>query len=130
MGQVDEVARNGQNSYRGEVDLEQARSIAQTCALLPKPEPEALYGPTQKSDVPVLVLNAEEDPQNPPENVAKTAEVYPNSKVLVEPYRGHYTVEWSCLTRVYQEFIDLGNVTDLKADCLSKARPFAFDVRP
>ena len=61
--------------------------------------------------MPVLVLNAGEDPQNPPENVAKTAEVYPNSTVLFEPYRGHYTVNWVCLAKVYTEFIDLGNVT-------------------
>jgi pimeloyl-ACP methyl ester carboxylesterase len=130
MSRPGEVARNSQMSYSGEALLEQARSIAQTCALIPKPEPDALYGPAQKSNVPVLVLNAEEDPQNPPENVAKTAEVYPNSKVLFEPYRGHYTVNWSCLTKVYQEFIDLGNVTDLKADCLSKVQPYAFDVKP
>lgn len=130
MERLDEVERNGQNSYSGDVTLEQAQSIARTCALLPKSEPEALYGPTQKVDVPVLVLNAGEDPQNPPENVAKTAEVYPNSKVLFEPYRGHYTVNWACLSKVYTEFVELGNVTDLKADCLSKVRPYAFDVRP
>ena len=99
MDRLDEVERNGQNSYSRDVALAQAQSIAGTCALLPKSEPDALYGPTQKSDVPVLVLNAAEDPQNPPENVAKTAEVYPNSKVLFEPYRGHYTVNWSCLPR-------------------------------
>jgi pimeloyl-ACP methyl ester carboxylesterase len=130
MGRLDEVERNGQNTYSRDVALAQAQSIAGTCALLPRSEPEALYGPTQKSDVPVLVLNAEEDPQNPPENVAKTAEVYPNSKVLFEPYRGHYTVNWSCLSKVYTEFIELGNVNDLKADCLSKVRPYAFDVQP
>ncbi len=130
MGRLDEVARNGQNSYGGKVGLEQAQSFAKTCELLPKPEPAAIYGPTQKSNVPVLVLNAEEDPQNPPANVAKTSEVYPNSKVLFEPYRGHYTVNWSCLAKVYTEFVELGNVNDLKADCLSKVRPYAFDVRP
>jgi pimeloyl-ACP methyl ester carboxylesterase len=130
MGRLDEVERNGQNTYSRDVALAQAQSIAGTCALLPKSESNALYGPTQKSDVPVLVLNAEEDPQNPPENVSKTAEVYPNSKVLFEPYRGHYTVNWSCLAKVYQEFVELGNVNDLKADCLSEVRPYAFDVRP
>jgi hypothetical protein len=82
------------------------------------------------SEVPVWVLNAEEDAQNPPENVAQTATVYPNSKVLFEPYRSHYTVNWSCLAQVYTEFVELGNVTGLKADCLSKVRPSAFDVRP
>ena len=130
IGRLDEVARNGQNTYGGDVQLAVAQSFAKTCSLLPKPEPAAMYSPTQKSNVPVLVLNAEEDPQNPPENVAKTAEVYPNSKVLFEPYRGHYTVNWSCLAKVYQEFIDLGNVNDLKADCLGEVQPYAFDVRP
>jgi pimeloyl-ACP methyl ester carboxylesterase len=130
MGRPDEVARNSQNSYLGEAEEEVAKSVAATCALVPKPESGAVHGPAQKSDVPVLVLNAEEDPQNPPENVAKTAEVYPNSKVLFEPYRGHYTVNWSCLAKVYGEFIDLGNVNDLKADCLSRVRPYTFDVRP
>ena len=130
VNRPDEVARNGQNSYLGQMQLAVAQSLERTCSLVPKSEGDALYGPTQKSDVPVLVLNAGEDPQNPPENVAKTAEVYPNSKVLFEPYRGHYTINWSCLAKVYQEFINLGNVTDLKADCLSKVRPYAFDVRP
>ena len=116
--------------YLGEAEVADAKTVATTCALLPKPEPAALYGPTQKSDVPVLVLNAEEDNQNPPENVAKTAEVYPNSKVLFEPYRSHSTVNWACLSKVYTEFVELGNVNDLKADCLSKVRPYAFDVRP
>jgi hypothetical protein len=129
-GRLAEVERNGQNSYNGKVNLVQAQSIARTCALLPRSEPEAMYGPTQTADAPVLVLNAEEDAQNPPDNVAQAAKVYPNSKVLFEPYRSHYTVNWSCLAQVYTEFVELGNVNDLKADCLSKVRPYAFDVRP
>ena len=56
MTRLEEVERNSQQSYSGPVSLLQAQSIAQTCALLPKSEPEAIYGPTQKSDVPVLVL--------------------------------------------------------------------------
>jgi hypothetical protein len=77
-----------------------------------------------------FVLNAEKDPQNPPENVTKTAEAYPNSKVLFEPYRGHYTVDWSCISKVYQEFVELGSVNNLKAECLNEVRPFACDVSP
>ena len=130
MSRIDEGALNGQGTYLGEADAEVAKSVAATCALVPKPEPGAVYSPTQKSDVPVLVLNTEEDAQNPPDNVAKTAEVYPNSKVLFEPYRSHITVNWNCQAKVYTEFIELGNVQDLKADCLSKVRPYAFDVRP
>lgn len=127
---LDAVAEDSENSYAGDVQLANAKSFAQTCNVVPKPEPEALYAPAQKTNVPVLVLNAEEDPQNPPENVAKTAELYPNSKVLFEPYRGHVTVNWACLAKVYTEFINQGNVNDLKAECLSKVRPYAFDVQP
>jgi pimeloyl-ACP methyl ester carboxylesterase len=130
LGRLDEVERNGQQSYLGAAEEAVAKSVAATCALVPKPEPGALYGPTLKSDVPVLVLNATEDAQNPPENVAQTAGVYPNSKVLFEPYRSHATVNWNCLAKVYTEFVELGNVDDLEADCLSKVRPYAFDVRP
>ena len=130
VGRLDEVERNSRGTYAHAVAVAQAASFAQTCALVPKVDPAALYGPTQPVDVPVLVLNAGEDPQNPPDNVAKTAEVYPNSKVLFEPYRGHYTVNWVCLAKVYKEFVDLGNVQDLQADCLSKVRPYAFDTRP
>ncbi|MFN8598180.1 MAG: alpha/beta hydrolase [Anaerolineae bacterium] len=130
LSRLDEVTRNSQDTYSREVQIAQIRSMAQTCALAPKPDSAALYGPTQQTTVPVLVLNAAEDPQNPPDNVAKTAEVYPNSKVLFEPYRGHYTVDWTCLAKVYKEFIDLGNVQDLKAECLSQVKPYAFDVRP
>jgi pimeloyl-ACP methyl ester carboxylesterase len=126
----EQVANYGQRSYLGSSTLAGAKSLEKTCSVVPKPEAEALYSLTQKSNVPVLVLNAEEDPQNPPKNVAKTAEVYPNSKVLFEPYRGHYTVNWGCLAKVYNEFVELGNVADLKADCLSQVQPYAFDVRP
>ena len=130
MSRLDEVTRNSQDTYSREVQIAQTRSMAQTCALAPKPDSAARYGPTRQTTVPVLVLNAAEDPQNPPDNVAKTADVYPNSKVLFEPYRGHYTVNWTCLAKVYKEFIDLGNVQELKAECLSQVKPYAFDVRP
>jgi hypothetical protein len=125
-----EVSHNGRESYYTRAWLAVAQAFARICPLLPQSEPAALYGPIQKSNTPVLILNAEEDPQNPAANVARLTEVYPNSKVLFEPYRAHNTTDWSCLTQVVTEFIDLGNVNVLKADCLSKVRPYAFDVRP
>jgi pimeloyl-ACP methyl ester carboxylesterase len=126
---MDAVRRNGANTYLNEVQLASAQAFQQTCSVVPKPEAAALYGPSRATQVPVLVLNAGEDPQNPPANVARTAEVYPNSKVLFEPYRGHITINWACLAKVYAEFIELGNVKDLQADCLSNVRPIEFDVR-
>jgi pimeloyl-ACP methyl ester carboxylesterase len=130
INRPDEVARNGTGSYLLDNQLDSAKSLAKTCPFIPQPAADAMYGPVQKVDRPVLVLNAEEDPQNPPDNVAKTANVYPNSKVLFEPYRGHYTVNWVCLAKVVTEFVEVGNVADLKAECLNKVRPYTFDTRP
>jgi pimeloyl-ACP methyl ester carboxylesterase len=124
------VRRAGAQSYLGASQAVAAESLAQICRVVPTPAPEARYAPTQRSTVPVLLLSGEEDPQNPPENVAWLQEVYTNSRALFEPYRGHYTVEWPCITSVVGEFIELGTVDGLQAPCLSAVKPFPFDVRP
>jgi hypothetical protein len=76
----------------------------------------------------VLLLSGEEDPQNPPENVAAIREVYPNSLALYEPYRGHYTVKWGCIAEVVTEFIELGTTDGVQAQCLSAVEPFPFEL--
>jgi pimeloyl-ACP methyl ester carboxylesterase len=128
--QPEQVAQNGRGSYYSGAQVAQAQLFAQICPALPEPDPQAMYAAPRATSAPVLVLNAEEDPQNPPANVADIATFYPNSRVLIEPYRGHFITEWSCPVRMLTEFVELGNVQELKADCLGKVRPYAFDVRP
>jgi pimeloyl-ACP methyl ester carboxylesterase len=125
-----QVTQNSQGSYYRTAQVAQAQLFTQFCPALPAPDPQAMYAAPRPTSAPVLVLNAEEDPQNPPANVADIATLYPNSLVLIEPYRAHFITEWSCSAQMLTEFVELGNVQDLKADCLSKTRPYAFDVRP
>jgi hypothetical protein len=125
-----QVAQNGQESYYRAAQVAQAQLFTQFCPALPEPDPHASYAAPRTANAAVLVLNAEEDPQNPPTNVADIAMLYPNSLVLLEPYRAHFITEWSCPAQVLTEFVELGSVQDLTADCLSKVRPYAFDVRP
>jgi pimeloyl-ACP methyl ester carboxylesterase len=126
----DEVARAGGESYLMDAQVVGAQSTAQVCPVVPRPEPGALYGPTQSSTVPVLLISGDEDPIDPPENVAGVEAVYPNSRVLIEPYSGHYTVNWPCRTSVVTEFIELGTLDGLQADCVSRIKPLPFDTRP
>jgi pimeloyl-ACP methyl ester carboxylesterase len=124
------VERSGAGSYIVENQVSNARVYEMACRSVPKPPPEAMYGATVRSDVAVLVLNSDEDPQNPPENVAGTQDIYPNSRVLFEPYRGHATVNWVCITQVLGEFIASGDPASIRGACLSKVRAFPFDTRP
>ena len=78
----------------------------------------------------MLLLSGSEDPQNPPENVAGMQQIYPNSRALFEPYRGHYTVNWSCVAAVVTEFVERGSADGLQADCLNRVQPYPFDLRP
>ena len=123
-----EIRRAGGNSYLKDTQVAGAESLTKICTIVPKPEPEALYGPTQVSTAPVLLLSGEEDPQNPPENVAGIRDVYPNSLTLFEPYRSHYTVQWVCIQEIISEFIELGTTDGVQAKCLSAVEPFPFNT--
>lgn len=124
---AEEIKRVSGDSYIKDAQVIGAENMAKVCAIVPEPEPEALYGPTQISTVPVLLLSGEEDPQNPPENVAAIGDVYPNSLVLFEPYRSHYTVRWNCISPIITEFIELGTTEGVQTTCLNTVEPFPFE---
>jgi pimeloyl-ACP methyl ester carboxylesterase len=126
----EQVAQNGSESYFKTAQVTQAQLFAQFCPSLPALDPQASYATPQRTNVAVLVLNAEEDPQNPPENIAEISNLYPNSLVLIEPYRAHFRTDWSCSGDILTNFIEAGELTDLKADCLKHISPVPFDVSP
>jgi pimeloyl-ACP methyl ester carboxylesterase len=126
----DQVTQNGAGSYFRAAQVAQAGLFEQFCPAMPATDPQALYASPQVTDVPVLVLNAEEDPQNPPSNVADIARHYPNSLVLIEPYRAHFRANWACSGDILTEFIGLGDVKAVEAGCLKEVAPVPFDVSP
>ena len=96
------------------------------CAAMPRPRPEALYGPLTNSSVPVLFFNGEADPQDPPENVATAKQRYPNSLGLVAPGQGHGFTGIPCRDSIVAEFIEQGSVDGLSVQCLEKVPLPAF----
>jgi len=90
------------------------------CAVMPRPKPEALYGPVTSSSVPVLFFNGEADPQDPPENVAGAKQRYPNSLSLVAPGQAHGYTGIPCRASIVADFIERGSVEGLVTDCLEQ----------
>lgn len=127
---AEQVAQNGSESYFKMAQVTQAQLFAQFCQSLPALDLQASYATSQRTDVAVLVLNTAEDPQNPPANVSNIANLYPNSLVLIEPYRAHFRTDWSCSGDILTEFIEVGELKDLKAGCLEQIIPMIFDVSP
>ena len=80
--------------------------------------------------MPVLALNGEEDPQDPPANMADAAAIWPNSLALTVPGQGHDIdpVSAQCVIPLIQSFIDQGAVTGLDTACLAQLPPPEFDL--
>ena len=74
----------GTDSFEYEHIRKDAEWWQSVCASSPRPATTAAAAAQARSDVPVLALNGEADPQDPPANMASASAVWPNS------------LRWSC----------------------------------
>lgn len=116
----EETTRFSAGSYMAYEDVRRFSVPEPVCALIPRPQPEALYQPVTTSPVPVLIISDQADPGNPPENVATAKEHYPNSLALVAPGQGHGYTGFPCRDQILAAFIEKGTTQGLNADCLQK----------
>jgi pimeloyl-ACP methyl ester carboxylesterase len=92
--------------------------------------PEGM-SPQPGSQLPVLILNGEVDPIDPPENMAGATALWPNSLALVAPYQGHSFSDMnaiSCWFSILNEFIQSGSLDGLNTSCMQNIQPPAFVV--
>ena len=80
--------------------------------------------------MPVLTFNGEEDPQDPPANMAGAKEIWPNSLELTVPGQGHDIdpVSAGCEIPLIKSFIEQGGVAGLDTTCLSQLALPSFDL--
>jgi hypothetical protein len=123
-----ETAQLSAGSYMGYEHVRRITVPEQICALIPRPQPAALYEPVTSSPVPVLIISNEADPQNPPENVAGAKDHYPNSLTLVAPGQGHGYSGFDCRDRIIADFIETGTTQGLNSDCLQLEPLPPFEV--
>jgi pimeloyl-ACP methyl ester carboxylesterase len=123
-----ETAALAAGTYLEPVVVEQARSVEFACSLIEPGIVPVGDGEPVRSEVPVLLLNGSEDPQDPPANVADAPTELPNSLVVVAPGQGHTVGHLGCLPEVVSDFIDAGTVIGLDTRCVGSMLPPPFDL--
>jgi pimeloyl-ACP methyl ester carboxylesterase len=120
----------GTDSFEYERDRNDAEWWQSVCTSIPEAGDTASAAAPPPSDVPVLALNGEEDPQDPPANMAGATAVWPNSLALTVPGQGHDIDPASagCEIPLIQSFIDQGAVTGLDTTCLAQLPPPECDL--
>jgi pimeloyl-ACP methyl ester carboxylesterase len=125
------VTKFSEGSYLAGWDISLAQSQVLSCKYTPGGEtPEGLV-PQTGSLVPVLILNGEVDPIDPPENMAGAKALWPNSISLIAPYQGHSISDMnaiSCWFSILNEFIQSGSAEELNTSCMQSFKPPAFVV--
>jgi pimeloyl-ACP methyl ester carboxylesterase len=122
--------RNAADSYLAGVVDTNARSVRLGCSLLKPGEVGPDDAEPVRSEVPVLLLNGSEDPQDPPANVADASVELPNSLLVVAPGQGHTVGHLGCLPDVVAAFIEAGTVDGLDTTCVETLTPTPFVIDP
>jgi pimeloyl-ACP methyl ester carboxylesterase len=120
------TAALGAGSYMLRTELGDARSMDLACSLMPEASLSPGDGSPVRSDVPVLLLNGAEDPQDPPSNVADAGTELPNSLSITVPAFGHTVGHIGCLPSVVSAFFDTGSVAGLDRSCILEMTPAPF----
>lgn len=119
----DEVERLGAGSFELEAQLVTARAQADSCRFTPAgivPEDDA---EPVRSDVPVLLVLGDADPQDPPSNVSDAPVELPNSLTVVVPGQGHTVGHLGCMPSIVVDFIAAGTVSGLDVSCAATDVP-------
>jgi pimeloyl-ACP methyl ester carboxylesterase len=125
----DEVAGLSEGSYLKGFDLWLAQNQAANCQYTPPGVTPEGTSPQPGSQVPVLILNGEMDPIDPPDNMADAEALWPNSIALALPYQGHSLSDVNaimCMWSIENEFIQTGSTEGLHTDCLKNIQPAGF----
>lgn len=126
------VAELSKGSYLAGWDISLANHQAYSCSFTPQgytPEGET---DQPGSNVPVLIINGDLDPINPPENMAGAKELWPNSLSLIGKNQSH---SWSnmdeitCWFSILDQFINNGSVVGLDSSCMKVLQSPPFDTQ-
>jgi pimeloyl-ACP methyl ester carboxylesterase len=120
-----EVARQGAGSYALARELAKAEERATICRYLPQgvvPEDDAA---AVRTDVPVLWLVGDGDPQDPPANLTDLPAQQPNSRIVVMPAQQHVIGHLGCMPSVIAAFLDAGSADRLDTACVEQGAPAA-----
>ena len=89
------------------------------------------FGEEVKSDVPVLILNGDNDPATPPATGRLAASRLSNARVIVVPHGGHAIqglIGEDCVKKIAARFLETADQRSLDVSCVKdiKHQPFSL----
>ena len=116
-----EVEHLGHGSYLLSTQLAEAAARAQRCKALPPGVVPADDAAPVATELPILWLAGDGDPQDPPANLTSIPSQQPNARVVVIPAQQHVAGYSGCGPQVIAEFVDAGTADGLDTTCLEQA---------
>jgi pimeloyl-ACP methyl ester carboxylesterase len=106
-----------------------ARPHMEGCKDWPRGKLPAGFGEEVKSDVPVLIINGDNDPATPPATGRTAASRLSNARVIVVPHGGHALqglIGEECVTQIAAQFLETADQRSLDVACVKdvKHKPF------
>jgi pimeloyl-ACP methyl ester carboxylesterase len=124
----EKIEEHGQGTYFLGNSADNAKKNAVACNVIPDGVVPPDDGVRARSDVPVLIMNGDADPQDPPSHVANAQVELPNSLSVVVPGHGHGVIQYGCLPQVAAAFVDAGTAKGLDTACVGDVPLPRFDV--
>lgn len=118
-----EVARLGAGSYGRDAMAQAATAQAETCRYTPRGSVPEADGEPVRSDIPMLLVVGEADPQDPPANIADAPLELPNSRTVVVPWQSHTVAHLGCMPSIVTAFFEAGHPRDLDVSCAASGVP-------
>jgi pimeloyl-ACP methyl ester carboxylesterase len=115
-----EVERNGGASYAVPFERAWAEGQAAMCRYLPKGVVPADDEAPVVTDIPILWIAADGDPQDPPSNLSGVPKQETNSTIVVIPAQEHVAGHLGCGPSVIAAFVDTGTGAGLDVSCLAR----------
>jgi pimeloyl-ACP methyl ester carboxylesterase len=125
------VAELSTGSFIAGWDISLAETQSLACKYTPMgetPEGQTLQSGSQ---VPILILNSDLDPIDPPKNMVGADQLWPNSLALILPYQSHSISNMdaiNCWWSIQNDFIQSGSVEGFDTSCLQSLKPPTFVV--
>ena len=97
---------------------------AHRCEALPSGVVPAADGAPVATELPILWLAGDgdpQDPQDPPANLTSIPTQQPNARVVVMPAQQHTVGQSGCAPQLIAEFIEAGTAEGLDTTCIEQA---------
>jgi pimeloyl-ACP methyl ester carboxylesterase len=126
-----QIVANGRGTFLKE---HRARPHIEGCKGWPRGKLPAGFGEEVKSDVPVLIINGDNDPATPPDTGKTAASRLTNARVVVVPQGGHAIqglIGEDCVKGIAARFLETADQRSLDVTCVKDVRhkPFILQGR-